>query len=510
MGISQIFILIVLMMSLGIALGRIASKLFYKHEEVQAEKKAKLIIKEAKTEAAKIKRERILEAKERFVRLKSEFESNVGRRREKLLNEENYLRSKEQEVAQQLEQLHRKEIALERVREELEQVRAQRAKQLESIAELSAETAKQQLMEALEEEARSRASARIRTIVDEAQAQAAKEAKKVILTTIQRTVTEQTIENCATAVKLEQDALKGKIIGKEGRNIRALEEATGVDIVVDDTPKTVLISSFDPVKREVARLALEQLIQDGRVHPARIEEVVAKVNENIDKEIMDTGERTVIDLGIYGMRTELIKMVGRMRYRSSYGQNLLHHSREVAHLAATMASELGLNIKLAKRAALLHDIGKVSVEKRELPHALLGMELAQKYREHPEVCNAIGAHHDEIEMTSLISPIVQACDAISGSRPGVRREAIASYIKRLQDMEDIALSFMGVKKCYAIQAGRELRVMVDAETMTEETASDLAFEVAHKIEQQLQYPGQVKVTVIRETRVISYAKPKTA
>lgn len=506
MGIAHIFVLIVLVLSLGIVLGRIASQLFYKHEEKQTEKKAKFIIREAKTEAAKIKREKILEAKERFIRLKSEFEQSVGRRRDKLLNEENYLRSKGQEMTQQLEQLHRKQIALEKVRSELDQLKAQRAKQLEDIADISVETANQQLMEALEDEARSNASVRIRAIVEETKTKAKEEARKVILTTIQRTVAEQTIEHCSSVVNIEDDALKGKIIGKEGRNIRALEAATGVDIIVDDMPKTVLLSSFDPVRREIARLALQQLIQDGRMHPARIEEVVAKTEKNIDKEIMDTGERTAIDMGIYGMHVELIKLVGRMHYRASYGQNLLHHSREVAQLTATMAAELGLNSKLAKRAGLLHDIGKVAAENSELPHALLGMELAKKYREHPEVYNAIGAHHDEIEMTSMLAPIVQACDAISGARPGVRREVLEAYVKRLHDMEDIALSFEGVKKCYAIQAGRELRVMVDATSITDEVANTLAFEISRKIERQLQYPGQIKVTVIRETRAINYAK----
>lgn len=494
------------MLSLGIALSKIASVLFYKYEEKQAGKAAKLIIKEAKIEAAKIKREKILEAKEQFVSLKADFEQGVGRRREKLLNEENYLRTKSQEISHQLEQLHRKELALEKVRKELEHLKTQKAQQLEGIAHLSTEEAKKQLLEALEDETRANAAIRIRTIVDEAKANGEKEAKRVILTTIQRTASEQTIENSGSAISLESNLIKGKIIGKEGRNIRALETTTGVDVIVDDTPKTVLLSSFDPVRREIARLALEELIQDGRIHPARIEEVVAKVEQNIDKEIMNTGERTVIDLGIYGMHVELIKMIGRMRYRSSYGQNLLHHSREVAHLAATMASELGLDSKLAKRAALLHDIGKVSADKSELSHALLGMELAKKYKEHPEVCNAIGAHHDEIEMTSMIAPIVQACDAISGSRPGVRREVVEAYVKRLREMEDIALSFGGVKKCYAIQAGRELRVMVDAENVSDEGAKQLAFEVSNKIEQQLQYPGQVKVIVIRETRAINYAK----
>lgn len=506
MGVTQIFILIVLVLSLGIAIGRIASKLFYKYEEKQAEQNVKRIIKAAKTEAARLKREKILETKERFRRLKAEFEQSSGKKKERLLNEESYLKNKEQEIVQQLEQLHRKELALEKVKGELEQLKAQHVKQLEGVSELNAAEAKEQLMEALEDTTRSNAATRVKAIVDEAKANAEKEAKKVILTTIQRTVAVQTIENCSSVIKLEDDTVKGRIIGKEGRNIRALEAATGVDIVIDETPKTILLSCFDPVRRTIARLALLQLIQDGRIHPARIEEIVAKLETTIDKEIVDIGERTVIELGIYGMHVELIKMVGRMHYRASYGQNLLHHSCEVAHLAATMASELGLNSKLAKRAGLLHDIGKVSVDKPELPHALLGMELAKKYREHPEVYNAIGAHHDEIEMLSLLAPIVQACDAISGSRPGVRREVLGAYAKRLHDMEDIALSFGGVKKCYAIQAGRELRVMVDSTSVTDEEANALAFEISSKLEQELQYPGQVKVTVIRETRAINYAK----
>lgn len=506
MDLLQIFVLIVLVLILGIALGRIASKLFYRQEEQQAAKKAKFIVKDARAEAAKIKRERIIEAKERFARLKSEFERDAGRRRENLRNLESVLRQKEQAADKQLEQLQRKENVLGKVKEELEQLRKKRYEQLEQVADLSVEEARKQLMEALEDEVRSNASTKIRAILDDANADATRTAKQVILTTIQRTVSEQTIENSSEIISIDNDALKGKIIGKDGRNIRALEAATGVDIIIDDTPESILISSFDPVRREIARLSLKNLIQDGRIHPTRIEEVVAKVEKSIEKEIIDTGERTVIDLGIYGLHTELIKLVGRMRYRSSYGQNLLQHSREVAHLSATMAAELGLESKLAKRAGLLHDIGKVSPENSEIPHALLGMELAKRYREHPEVCNAIGAHHDEIEMTAMISPVVQACDAISGSRPGVRREVLEAYVKRLRDMEDLALSFEGVKKCYAIQAGRELRVMVDAASVSDEEASVLAFELSRKIEQQVQYPGQVKVVVVRESRAIHYAK----
>lgn len=506
MEITQIFTLIVLVLFTGVALGRISSLLFYRYEERQAEKKAKRIVKDARIEAAKIKREKVLEAKERFLHLKSEFEQSVGKRREKIIKEEEYIKQKEQFTAQQLEQTQRKEQALDKLKEELEQLRLRKIKQLEGVAQLRAEEAKEQLLETLKDEARSNAATRIRTIVDEAKDNADREAKKIILTTIQRTAAEQTIENSSTFIRLTDSTIKGKIIGREGRNVRALEAATGVDLIVDDTPETILISSFDPVRREIARLSLQQLIQDGRIHPKRIEEVVEKVEKAIDKEIIDTGERTVIDLSIYGMHVELIKMIGRMRYRSSYGQNLLHHSREVAHLSATMAAELGLDTNLAKRAGLLHDIGKVSPEKAELSHALLGMELAEKYREHAAVCNAIGAHHEEIEMTSMIAPVVQACDAISGSRPGVRREVVEAYVKRLRDMEDIALSFPGVKKCYAIQAGRELRVMVDAKTVIDEEAKEMAFDISSKIEQKIQYPGQVKVIVIRETRAINYAK----
>lgn len=506
MGILQIFVLIIVVLVLGILLGRIASKLFYTYEAQQSEQRARAIVKEAKAVAAKIKRDKVVEAKEKFHRLKVEFERDMGRRKEKMVADENQLKSKEKEITKQLEQLHRKEVALARTREELEQIKAQRTQQLKQASNLNTDEVEKELVEALKDEAKSKAATNIRAIVEEAKVNATQEAKKVILTTIQRTVAEQTIENSSYLINIGDDALKGKIIGREGRNIRALEAATGVDIIIDDHPETILVSSFDPVRREIARLAIKQLIQDGRIHPARIEEVVEKVSGGIEKEIVNIGERTAIDLGIYGMHLELIKLVGRMRYRSSYGQNLLHHSREVAHLAATMAAELGLDSKLARRAGLLHDIGKVSSEEPGMPHALLGMELATRYREHPEVCNAIGAHHDEIEMTSTISPVVQACDAISASRPGVRREVLEAYVKRLRDMEDIALSFNGVRKCYAVQAGRELRVIVDAASITDEEANALAFEISGKIEQQVQYPGQVKVIVIRELRAIQYAK----
>lgn len=505
-SITQIFILIMLVLLSGIALGRIASKLFYRHEEKQTEQKAKLIIKEARITAAKIKRDKILEGKERFTRLKTEFQQGVVKKREKLLMKEDYLKAREQEILQQQEQLHRKELAVEKISNELEQLKFQKMQQLESIADLNVAEAQKLLVEALEDETRSKAAIRTRVMLDEAHTNAEKEAQKIILTTIQRTAAEQTIENCASVINIEKDVLKGKIIGREGRNIRALEAVTGVDIIIDESPKTILLSSFDSIRREIARLAILELIQDGRINPARIEETVAKIEKNIEKEIINAGERTAVELGIYGMHMELTKLVGKMRYRLSYRQNLLKHAHEVAHLAANMAAELGLNSELAKRAGLLHDIGKVSTEVSGRSHALLGMELAQKYREHPDVCNAIGAHHDEIEMTSSLAPIVQSCDAISGSRPGARLEILQAYTNRLKDMEDIALSFVGVKKCYAIQAGRELRVIVDSKSITDEQSNTLAFEIANKIEQQLQYPGQIKVIVIRETRTINYAQ----
>lgn len=506
MGLVSIFFLIVVVLCLGIVLGRVASKLFYGYEEEQSYKKAMRIVKEAKSEAARIKRAKVLETRERLARLRSEFEQSVGKRRAKLITQEHHLESKTKEINQQVAQLHRKQVVLERAKNHFDQLSIQRAEQLGKVAHLSVEAATQQLMESLEDKARSDAALRIRAIVNEAQAKAAEKAKSVILSTIQRTAAAQTIEHCASVINIEEETLKGKIIGREGRNIRALEAATGVDITVDEMPKTILLSSFDPVRREVARIALQALIKDGRIHPARIEEVVAKTENTIEQEIRDLGERTVLDLNIYGMHVALIRLIGKMRYRASYGQNLLLHSREVAQLTATMAAEMGLNSQLAKRAGLLHDIGKVITEKPELSHAILGMELAEKHREHPEVCNAIGAHHDEIEMRSMLAPIVQACDAISGARPGVRRESSAVYVKRLRGMEDIALSFKGVQKCYAIQAGKELRVMVDATRISDELARTLSLDISGKIEQQLQYPGQVRVTVIRETRAISYAK----
>jgi len=510
----------VVFLGIGILIGRyLLLKVFKKHEE-EALAKSQLIIKEAEIQAESIKKEKILQAKETYLKIKAEFEEEANKKKNIIIQNENKLKQREGNLSKLLEANSRKEAELESMKEnlaaqleiinkrkeELEKMKASQVTKLEKIANLTAEEAKQSLVEALKDEARSKASSYIKDIVDEAKLTATKEAKKVVIETIQRTATENAIENCVSIFNIESDDIKGKIIGREGRNIRALEAATGVEIIVDDTPEAIIISGFDPVRREVARLSLHRLVQDGRIHPARIEEVVAKTFKNIEEEIIEIGERTVIDLGIHGLHPELIKMVGRMRFRSSYGQNLLQHSREVAKLAATMAAELGLNAKLAKRAGLLHDIGKVSPEEPELPHAILGMELAKKYKESPEVCNAIGAHHDEIEMTSLLSPIIQVCDAISGSRPGARREVMESYIKRLKELEELALSFDGVTKCYAIQAGRELRVMVDAENVTDEKAGALSFDISKKIENDMQYPGQIKVTVIREMRAVSYAK----
>ncbi|MDF9800357.1 ribonuclease Y [Catalinimonas alkaloidigena] len=491
-----------------------------KEKEQKLKEEADFIVREAKINAENIKKEKIYEAKEKYLKLKSDFEEESNRKKNILVTNENKLKQREQHLREQMEkvktqeaELRTKEEMLESQQElvkkkqsELDKIKQQQVTILEKAASLTAEEAKHQLMESLEAEARTQASAHIKNIIEEAKLSATKEAKKVVLETIQRTATEHAIENCVSVFNIESDDIKGKIIGREGRNIRALEAATGVEIIVDDTPEAIIISGFDPVRREIARLSLHRLVTDGRIHPARIEEVVAKTTKNMEEEIIEIGERTAIDLGIHGLHPELIRMVGRMRFRSSYGQNLLQHSREVANLAATMASELGLAPKLAKRAGLLHDIGKVWPEEPELPHAILGMKLAEKYNEHPEVCNAIGAHHDEIEMTSIVSPIIQACDAISGSRPGARREVVDSYIQRLKDLESLGMDFDGVSKCYAIQAGRELRVIVDAEHVTDDQAGTLSYEISRKIEKDMQYPGQVKVTVIREMRSISYAK----
>ncbi len=505
---------------LGIVIGRLVFSRVHKAEEAKAKESAALIIKEARVNAEEIKRTKILEAKEKFLKLKSEFEEEANRKKNQIIANENKLRQREQNLSKQYEQAKRKEAEndqlkekltiqlenLNRKKQEMDKFNEQKVTILEKISNLTAEEAREQLIETLTSEARTKASAQIKDIVEEARLTATKQAKKIVVETIQRTATEHAIENCVSIFNLDSDELKGKIIGREGRNIRALEAATGIEIIVDDTPEAIIISGFDPVRREIARLSLHRLVKDGRIHPARIEEIVAKTRKNIQEEIIEIGERTAIDLGIHGLHPELVKMVGRMRFRSSYGQNLLQHSREVANLCAIMAAELGLNPKQAKRAGLLHDIGKVWPEESEQPHAILGMEMAQKYKEHPNICNAIGAHHDEIEMTTLISPIVQACDAISGARPGARREVMESYIKRLKDLENLALEFDGVEKCYAIQAGRELRVMVDAESVTDEKAGQLSFDISQKIETDMQYPGQIKVTVIREMRSVNYAK----
>ncbi len=504
----------------GIIIGRYLLKKVYSQEEQKIKEKSDLILKEAELKAETIKKDKIIEAKEQLLNLKSEFEDEANRKKSQIINNENRLKQKEQHLSKQIEQNKRKEDEMDSMKEnltaqleilnkrksDLDKIKQEQVNALEKIANLSADEAKDQLVEALKDEAQTKASSYIKEIMEEAKMTATKQSKKVVIETIQRTATESAIENCVSVFNIESDDIKGKIIGREGRNIRALEAATGVEIIVDDTPEAIIISGFDPVRREIARLSLHRLVTDGRIHPARIEEVVGKTKKNIDEEIVEIGEKTIIDLGIHGLHPELIKLIGRMRFRSSYGQNLLQHSREVAKLCATMAAELGLNAKLAKRAGLLHDIGKVWPEEPEMPHALLGMELAKKYNENKEVCNAIGAHHDEIEMTNMISPIVQACDAISGSRPGARREIMESYMKRLKELEELALSFEGVNKCFAIQAGRELRVMVDADSVTDTNAAQLSFDISQKIEKDMQYPGQIKITVIREMRSVSYAK----
>ncbi|MBL7853330.1 MAG: ribonuclease Y [Cyclobacteriaceae bacterium] len=516
--------IILIAVALSILLGLLFGTLFYKRKQKKRKKedeeRSRLIIKEAELQAENIKKDRILEAKEKFLKMKQEFEEEANRKKNQIIANEQKIKQREAQLAKEHETLKRKEADLDEERqslaqqhelvkkrkEELDRFNAQKVAVLENISKLTAEQAREQLVESLKEEAQTRANSYIKDIMEQAKLSATKEAKKIVVETIQRTATEHAIENCVSIFNIESDDIKGKIIGREGRNIRTLEAATGVELIVDDTPEAIIISGFDPVRREIARLSLHRLVQDGRIHPARIEEIVSKTTKNIEDEIVEIGERTVIDLGIHGLHPELVKMVGRMRFRSSYGQNLLQHSREVANLCAIMASELGLNVKQAKRAGLLHDIGKVWPEELEKPHAIVGMELALKYKEHPVVCNAIGAHHDEIEMTGILSPIVQACDAISGARPGARREVMEQYIKRLKELESVGLSFDGVEKCYAIQAGRELRVIVDAEKATDERANQLSFEISQKIERDMQYPGQIKVTVIREMRSVAYAK----
>ncbi len=490
---------------LGIAVGTGASILIRKRI---LKGKREDILEKAELEGENIKKEKMLQAKERFLQLKSEHDKYVNDKNNQIRETENRLKQKENTLNQQNGELQKKIRDNDSLRGSLMSQKEAVEKKAEEYDKLRAEAAeaKNLLMENMKAEARTEAQAYINDTIDEARLNAAKEAKRIVINTIQRTATETAIENAVTTFPIENDEIKGRIIGREGRNIRALEAATGVEIVVDDTPDTILLSAFDPVRREVARLALHQLVIDGRIHPARIEEVVAKVQKQLEDEILETGKRTCIDLGIHGMSMELVRLIGRMKYRSSYGQNLLQHSREVANICAIMASELGLNVKLAKRAGLLHDIGKVSEDDPELPHALLGMKLAEQYKERPEICNAIGAHHEEIEMTSVISPIVMVGDAISGARPGARREVIESYIKRLKGMEDLAASYPGVTKSYAIQAGRELRVIVGAEEVTDEQAATLSSDIATKIQNEMTYPGQVKITVIRETRSVAYAK----
>lgn len=508
----------------GLALGFAIAKLLERKKASKtiqrANKTAASMLKEAKAEAESIKKDKILQAKEKFIELKAEHEKVILNRDKKIADAEKRIRDKESGLSSELaknknlnkdleakisEYDHRNEV-LGKKQDEIEKLHSSTVQQLEVISGLSAEDAKSQLVESLRDTAKADAMSIIQDTIEEAKLTAQQEAKKIIVTTIQRIGTEEAVDNCVSVFNLESDDVKGRIIGREGRNIRAIEAATGVEIIVDDTPEAIILSCFDSVRREVARLSLHKLVTDGRIHPARIEEVVKKTSKQIEEEIIEVGKRTVIDLGIHGLNTELIRMVGRMKYRSSYGQNLLQHSREVAKLCGVMAAELGLNAKLAKRAGLLHDIGKVPDTETEVPHAILGMQWAEKYGEKPEVCNAIGAHHDEIEMNSLLSPIVQVCDAISGARPGARRQVLDSYIQRLKDLEEIAFGFGGVKKAYAIQAGRELRVIVESDKVNDDKAANLSFEISQKIQTDMTYPGQVKVTVIRETRAVNIAK----
>jgi len=510
-------ILLIIVALISLAAGGIVTYLLHL---MILRKRSTNIIKEAMAEAEVIKKDKILQAKEKFLQLKSEHEKVIIEKNQRILVAENNLKQREGSLSQKTEEIHRKnkeveairdnlahqmEI-LERKKEELDKSHKQQVEQLETISGLSADEAKNQLIESLKDEAKAEAMSSINEIVEEAKLTANRDAKNIVVKTIQRVATETAIENSVTVFNIDNDEIKGRIIGREGRNIRALEAATGIEIIVDDTPEAIILSGFDPVRREIARLALHQLVTDGRIHPARIEEVVNKTQKQIEEEIAEVGKRTVIDLGIHGIHPELIRLVGKMKYRSSYGQNLLQHSREVANLCAVMASELDLNAKLAKRAGLLHDIGKVPDDEPELPHAVLGMKLAEKYKEKAEVCNAIGSHHDEVEMNTLLAPIVQVCDAISGARPGARREIVESYIKRLKELEALALSYPGVSKTYAIQAGRELRVIVGSEKVSDKDAESLSYDIAKKIQDEMTYPGQVKITVIRETRAVSYAK----
>lgn len=513
-------IAIVIGLAGGFTIAKIIEKSNVSNLVKNAKKEASSILKDANLDAENIKKDKILQAKEKFIELKAEHEQVILSRDRKVAEVEKRVRDKESQVSNELSkakkinddfetktiEYQQKIDNLEKKTIEVEKMHRSQVEQLEVISGLSAEDAKNQLMESLKAEAKTKAMAYIQETLEEAKLTAQQEAKKVIISTIQRVGTEEAVENCVSVFNIESDDVKGRIIGREGRNIRAIEAATGVEIIVDDTPEAIILSCFDPVRREIARLSLHKLVTDGRIHPARIEEVVAKTTKQIEDEIIEVGKRTVIDLGIHGLHPELIKIVGRMKYRSSYGQNLLQHSREVSKLCGIMAAELGLNVKLAKRAGLLHDIGKVPDTESDLPHALLGMQWAEKFGEKEEVCNAIGAHHDEIEMKSLLSPIIQVCDAISGARPGARRQVLDSYIQRLKDLEDIAQGFQGVKNAYAIQAGRELRVIVDCDKVTDENAANLSFDISQKIQTEMTYPGQVKITVIRETRAVNIAK----
>jgi ribonucrease Y len=504
----------------GFGIAKVLEKANVSNLVKNAKKEATSILKDAKTEAESLKKDKLLQAKEKFIELKAEHEQVILARDKKIAEVEKRVRERESQVSSELARAKKsadefeikskdyeaKIEILDKKQQEVDRLHKSQIEQLQVISGLSVDEAKEQLIESLKAEARTAAMSHIQDTIEEAKLTAQQEAKKIIISTIQRIGTEEAVENCVSVFNIESDDVKGRIIGREGRNIRALEAATGVEIIVDDTPEAIILSCFDPVRREIARLSLHKLVTDGRIHPARIEEVVAKTTKQIDDEIIEVGKRTVIDLGIHGLHPELIKVVGRMKYRSSYGQNLLQHSREVAKLCGVMAAELGLNVKLAKRAGLLHDIGKVPDTESELPHAILGMQWAEKYGEKPEVCNAIGAHHDEIEMKYLISPIIQVCDAISGARPGARRQVLDSYIQRLKDLESIAFGFNGVKNAYAIQAGRELRVIVESEKVSDELANKLSFEISQKIQTEMTYPGQVKITVIRETRAVNIAK----
>ena len=507
----------IIVAALSLVIGGAITSLFLRKSLLR---KSSILLEEAREKAEVIKKEKILQAKEKFLQLKTEHEKVINEKNSRIQKSENRIRQKEQTLSKKIEEVQRKQKSLdtlksnldnqlgilEKKQEEVNKLHEDQVKQLETISGLSAEQAKEQLIESLKGIAKSEAMVHIKEITEEARLTANRNAKKVVVETIQRTAAEHAIENTVTVFNIESDEIKGRIIGREGRNIRALEAMTGIEIIIDDSPDAILLSGFDPIRREVARLSLQKLVTDGRIHPARIEEIVTKTQKEVEQEILEIGKRTVIDLGIHNMHHELIKLIGRMRYRSSYGQNLLAHSKEVANLSATMAAELGLNPKKAKRAGLLHDIGKVAENDAELPHAILGMKIAEKFKEKPDVCNAIGAHHDEIEMETLISPIVQVCDAISGARPGARREVVEAYIQRLKKLEDLALTYPGVVKTYAIQAGRELRVIVGADQVNDTDADKISFELSRKIQEEMTYPGQIKITVIRETRAINYAK----